>query len=243
MQWQDDAVVLAVRRHGETSAIVDLMTQSHGRHSGLVRGASSRVLRPILQIGNHVQATWRGRLDEHLGHYRLEAKALRASQWMSQVHCLFALQILTSHTRLLAPREDSPRIYDALNHVLNQQGSIERIGECVVRFELLLLEELGFGLDLRTCASTGESDDLVYVSPRSGHAVSRRASEPYVDRLLPLPSFLHTEEGLSDIEVNDICDAMILTGFFLTHRVYSPRNLIFPSQRESLYNLLKGMKE
>ena len=239
MNWDDDGVVLSVRRHGETSAVVDLLTSKHGRHSGLVRGASSRSLRAVLQIGNLVQARWRGRLDEHLGHFNLEAKDLRASRWMVDSHCLFALQTLASHVRLLAPRDPSPRIYASLNHILDQHGSLMRIGESIVRFELLLLEELGFGLDLRVCASTGISENLTYVSPRSGRAVSEDAAKPYMSRLLRLPVFLSSIESDLESGMGEICDGLSLTGFFLQRNVYSPRNLRLCTERESLCNIFK----
>ena len=244
MQWRDDGIVVSVRRHGETSAIVDLLTSVRGRHSGLVRGASSAPKRAILQIGNHVDAVWRGRLDEHLGFYTLESKQMRASRWMDEGYSLFALQTLAAYIRLLPPREESPRIYSALCEILDSQISLRKVGEQVVRFELLLLEQLGFGLDLRSCASTGKTDDLIYVSPRSGQAVSRDAGAPYIDRLLPLPKFLFSDDSELSISLFDIYTGLDLTGFFLQRRIYDSRpEHTLPTERESLYKILKNTKD
>ena len=238
MEWQDEAIIIAAREHGETSAIVELMTRAHGRHLGLVRGARAREMRPILQTGNQVSVTWRGRLEEHLGHYRLEAKNFRAAELMGSAPVLFALQTLAAHIRLLAEREDAPRIYESLNHVLDCMDGAQKAAELTVRFELTLLQELGFGLDLSRCAATGKCDDLVYVSPRSAKAVSKEAGAPWAGRLLTLPPFLRDEAEKARAE--DLCAGLDLTGFFLNRYVHGPRGLSLPAERDSLYALFKS---
>ena len=184
MQWTDEGIVLGTRRHGETSLILELMTEGHGRHLGLVRGGRSRRLQPMLQPGNTVRATWRARLDEHLGNYTVEATTLRAARLIESAVGLYGVQALASLIRLLPERDPHAQIFTALAGVLDWLDDPVVAGALIVRFELRMLEELGFGLDLERCAATGTNDDLAYVSPKTGRAVSRSAGEPYHDRLL-----------------------------------------------------------
>jgi len=181
MEWIDEGIVLGVKRHGETSIILELMTRAHGRHLGLVRGGSGPRLRGILQPGNAVRATWRARLDEHLGHYLVEAANLRAAGFLDKAHALHGVTHLAALCRLLAEREPHTAVYDALQAILDRLEEQRAVAPMIARFELDFLAELGFGLDLAACAATGAKDELVFVSPRSGRAVSRAAGEPYRD--------------------------------------------------------------
>jgi len=232
MEWTDEGVVLGAKRHGETSAILELMTHAHGRHLGLVRGGSSARLRGILQAGNAVRATWRARLDEHLGHYAVEASNLRAAGFLSAAHAVYGVIYLAALCRLLAEREPHASLYEALQAILDHLGDRRAAAPMIARFELDFLAELGFGLDLVTCAATGAKDDLVYVSPRSGRAVSRGAGEAYRDKLMRLPEFLHGEHAPQTAE--DLADAFALTGFFLERHAFAPRGLSFPEARTHL---------
>jgi DNA repair protein RecO (recombination protein O) len=229
MEWIDEGIVLGVKRHGETSIILELMTRTHGRHLGLVRGGSGPRLRGILQLGNAVRATWRARLDEHLGHYLVEAANLRAAGFMDKAHALHGVTHLAALTRLLAEREPHTAIYDALQDILDRLDDPRAVAPMIARFELDFLAELGFGLDLAACAATGVKDDLIFVSPRSGRAVSRAAGEPYRDKLMRLPLFLRQQTASP--APGDLVDAFVLTGFFLDRHAFAPRGLTLPEAR------------
>src|SRR5271168_2195401 len=192
MQWTDEGIVLGVKRHGETSVILELMTLERGRHLGLVRGGVGTRLRGVLQPGNSLRATWRARLDEHLGNYVVEAINLRAAVYLPSAHAVHGVTHLAALCRLLAEREPHAAIYQALEMVLDHLDDPRVAAPMIARFELDFLAELGFGLDLGSCAATGATSDLIYVSPRSGRAVSRAAGEVYRDKLLRLPAFLGT---------------------------------------------------
>ena len=237
MHWTDDGIIIGTRRHGETSLIVELMTAGHGRHLGLVRGGRSRKQQPVLQPGNSVAATWRARLDEHLGNYMIEPTAMRAARLIAGPSGLYAIQCLAGLMRLLPERDPHPSIHAALAAVVDHLEDPAVAGELVVRFELRMLEELGFGLDLERCAATGTSDDLAYVSPKTGRAVSRLAGAPYRDRLLALPAFLNRSPG-GRPPAADILAAFRLTGYFLDRHVYEPRGLRPPEARASFLALL-----
>jgi DNA repair protein RecO (recombination protein O) len=230
MQWTDDGVVLGVRKHGEASAILELMTREHGRHLGLVRGGGGRRLRPVLQPGNCVSATWRARLDEHLGHYMVEGTELAAAEFLALAHAVYGVTHLASLCRHLPERDPHPRIHAALLDVLGSLTDARACGPEIVRFELGLLAELGFGLDLERCAATGQRDDLAYVSPRSGRAVSRAAGLPWEPRLLRLPAFLHEPAGLRP-SAADLADGFAVTGFFLERHLFEPRGMGAPDAR------------
>lgn len=230
MEWRDEGIVLGTRRHGETSAILEVMTRAHGRHLGIVRGGRSRRLQPVLQAGNRVELVWRARLDEHLGTYSAEPVALNAARLIDSACAVYALQTLAGHLRLLPERDPHPGLFEALAVMIDHLADPAAAAELVVRFELLVLEELGFGLDLSACAATGTRDDLAYVSPKSGRAVSRAAGEPWRDRMLPLPAFLgrgqRVRAGAADIDA-----AFRMTGYFFTRHVYEPRGLAEPESR------------
>ena len=232
MQWTDEGIVLGIKRHGEANAILELMTCEHGRHLGLVRGGAGSRLRPVLQPGNRISSTWRARLDEHLGLYTVESLDARAASFLPVPHALYGVTHLAALCRLLPERDPHPQIHDALDEVLDSLLDPRRAAPDVVRFELQLLAELGFGLDLATCAASGSEADLVYVSPKSGRAVSRQAGEPWKGRLLALPAFLDDAEA-GEPSPQDIADAYALTGFFLVRHVLEPRGLGLADARAS----------
>jgi DNA repair protein RecO (recombination protein O) len=229
MQWTDEAIVLGVKRHGETSVILELMTQERGRHLGLVRGGSGTRLRGVLQPGNSLRATWRARLDEHLGHYAVEGTNLRAAHFLDAAHAVHGVTHLAALCRLLAEREPHTGIYGVLEAILDGLDDPRVAGPSIARFELALLAELGFGLDLEACAATGATADLVYVSPRSGRAVSRVAGEAYREKLLALPAFLRDAETAATAA--ELEDAFALTGFFLDRHAFAPRGQTLPEAR------------
>jgi len=241
MDWSDEGIIIGTRRHGETSLIVELMTARHGRHLGLVRGGRSRSQRPVLQSGNSVAATWRARLDEHLGNYTLEAATFRAARLMEAPAGLYGLQVLAALVRLLPERDPHPGLYTALVTLVDLLDDPVLAAGLLVRFELGVLDELGFGLDLERCAATGLNDDLAYVSPKSGRAVSRSAGDPYRDRMLPLPGFLLGAPGGREA-AEDLAAAFRLTGFFLARHVYEPRGIAPPDARARLLAIVAAAK-
>jgi DNA repair protein RecO (recombination protein O) len=238
MQWSDEGVVLGVRAHGETAAVVELFTRRHGRHLGLVYGGRSRRLRPVLQVGNHVDATWKARLADNLGHFALELRSGIAALLMEDAAALTAMTSMAALARLLPERDPHANLYEITLFVLGYLGDRAVWPALVVRWELALLEELGFGLDLATCAATGTSADLVYVSPNSGRAVSAEAGEPYRERLLALPQFLRGGAA-GDVSAADVLAGFALTGHFLDARVLAPRNLKMPEARSRLLSYLR----
>jgi DNA repair protein RecO (recombination protein O) len=239
MQWSDEAVILGSRSHGETSLILEVLTRGHGRHLGIVRGGRSRRLAPSLQPGNLAEITWRARLESHLGTFAVEAGDLRAAAMFGSPAALYAFATLAAHLRLLAEREPHPALYDAFR-VLGEHLSEPAIAApLVLRFELALLAELGFGLDLSACAATGVREDLAFVSPKSGRAVSAAAGEPYSGRLFVLPPFLVQGQGQGREmpAAPEIAAGFRLTGFFLSRHVHEPRGLEMPEARERFLSL------
>jgi DNA repair protein RecO (recombination protein O) len=231
MEWTDEGIVLGARRHGEANAILEVMTQTHGRHLGLVRGGAGSRMRPVLQPGNAVRATWRARLDEHLGHFAIEGLRLRAADLLMAAHALYGVTHLAALCRLLPERDPHPLVHAELIAALDCMDDPIAVAVAVARFELMLLAELGFGLDLSRCAATGAADDLGYVSPKSGRAVSRCAGEPWHDRLLPLPAFL-LDDAPARPSSGELADGFAVTGFFLGRYVFEPRGQHAPDARE-----------
>ncbi|RLP25382.1 DNA repair protein RecO [Mesorhizobium sp. YM1C-6-2] len=237
MEWRDEGIILGTRRHGETSAILEVMTRAHGRHLGLVRGGRSRKQQPVLQAGNRVDIIWRARLDEHLGTFQVEALDLNAARLFDSAAAIYGLQTLAGHLRLLPERDPHERLYETLGLVIEHLDDPAAAGELLVRFEIMMLDELGFGLDLSECAATGARADLAYVSPKSGRAVSRGAGEPWRDRMLTLPAFL-LEAGLR-ADNRAMEDAFRLTGFFFSRHVYEPRGFAEPEARAAFLGALR----
>jgi DNA repair protein RecO (recombination protein O) len=232
MEWTDEGIVLGSRRHGEANAILEVMTRGHGRHLGLVRGGAGSRLRPMLQPGNGVRVTWRARLDEHLGHYAVEGLTLRAASFLGLAHAVYGVTHLAALCRLLPERDPHEAVHDALAGVLDHIEERMVAAALIARFELDLLGELGFGLDLAQCAVTGARAELAYVSPKSGRAVSRQAGAPWDERLLRLPPFLCEAAVLGTPAASDLADAFTLTGFFLARNVTEPRGAGLPPERD-----------
>ena len=237
MDWADEGIVLSVRPHGETSAIVEIFTRERGRHMGLVKGGRSRLRRPILQPGNHVDAVWRARLEEHLGQFTVELKHGYAAEVLMQPMALAGLSTLTAMARLLPERDPHGNLYEISLFVLGFLDDDHVWPSLLARWELTLLEELGYGLDLERCAATGVKDELIYVSPKSGRAVSRTSGEPYKDKLLRLPEFLKGG-GQGETSYEDVVLALELLGYFYHKHVFQPRGLEVPDVRSRLLNYL-----
>src|SRR6476620_3749160 len=182
MEWTDEGIVLGTRRHGEANAILEVMTREHGRHLGLVRGGMGSKQRPVLQPGNTVRTVWRARLDEHLGHYTVEPLRLHGASMLAASHVVYGVTHLAAWCRLLPERDPHPEVHEHLVAMLDHLDDPASAARLVVHFELLMLAELGFGLDLSSCVSTGQGTEVSYVSPKSGRAVSRAAGEPWQDR-------------------------------------------------------------
>ncbi len=215
MEWRDQGVLLQVRKHGENAAIIEVFTEKHGRHTGVVRGASSRKMRPILQPGTQLDVTWRARLEDHLGSYTVEPLRSRAVAVMSERLTLAGLNAVCALLAFALPeREEHAVLYHNSIALFDLIGNTDAWTLAYLRWELALLEELGFGLDLRCCAVTGARDDLAYVSPKSGRAVSAEGAGKWADRLLPLPLCLLGQGPAHDAEITD---GLRLTGHFLQH--------------------------
>ena len=240
MQWSDKAIIIGVRRHGETSVVAEVMTFEHGRHLGLVRAGRSRSMQPVLQPGNEVELTWRARLDEHLGEFKMEPVRLRAARLMEAATSVYGVQAMGALLRLLPERDPHPHLYEALDVILENLHDPSDAGELFVRFEIAVLNDLGFGLDLAECVATGTREDLAYVSPKSGRAVSRAAGAPYADRMLALPGFL-AQGGAADYD--SLLAAFRMTAFFLHRHVYEPRGIDLSTARDGFVQAaLKALK-
>ncbi len=240
MEWTDDGIVLGLRPFGENGAILEALTREHGRHLGLVRGAMSKRLKGALEPGNAVKLQWRGRLDQQLGGYTVELAAARAAQFFDDALKLCGLGSACAVCASMLPeRELHARVFDALDALL--MSVAEQVSplwvEDYVRFELILLEDLGFGLDLAHCAVTGSQEGLRFVSPKTGRAVSEAAAAPYRERLLRLPRFL-TPEAETAV-ANDLVDGLALTTFFL-ERVALEHGAALPQARARFAERLAG---
>lgn len=216
MDWRDQGALLSVRKHGETSVIIDVFTQDHGRHAGVVRGGTSRKIAPILQPGAQLDVTWRARLEEHIGSYTVEPLRSRATI-LSDRTALSGLNAITALLGFALPeRESHPALYDRTQAMLDLLGVNAAWPTAYLKWELALLDDLGFGLDLSECAVTGARDDLAYVSPKTGRAVSAEGAGEWADRLLPLPPELL---GVGDGSLENVLDGLVTTGHFLTRGV------------------------
>jgi len=243
MRWSDDALVLSVRRHGESSLLVHLLTRSHGRHAGLVRGGQRPKARIPYQIGNRLSVTWSARLAEHLGFLQgelVEGNAARLIDAPPRLACLAAAAALADAA--LPEREPHPRAYQGLIALLDALEADAGWASTYVAWEMVVLAELGFGLDLERCAATGLTDDLAYVSPRTGRAVSQAAGEPYRERLLALPPFLRADAAAAAVSVPaDVLAGLALTGHFLERRAFAPHGRALPAARTRFVDVLKQL--
>jgi DNA repair protein RecO (recombination protein O) len=238
VEWRDAGIVLGLRRHGENAVVLEMMTRAHGRHLGVVRNGRSRTMQPVLQPGNHVDALWRARLEEHLGEWKIEPVDLRAATYMHSSVALYGLNHLAQLTRLLPERDPHPAIFEALAVIGENLTEAPLAAPLLIHYELAILAELGFGLDLSECAATGAQNELVYVSPKSGRAVSRVAGEPWHDRLFRLPTFLAgTVEIVPDWA--EIEAGFALTAYFFERHVYGPRGMPPPEARGAFIAALR----
>ena len=230
ISWEDQGIILAVRRFGEHDAIITLLTENQGRHAGIVKGGSGKRGRSLLQPGNLVKAWWRARLDEHLGTFTLEGLKAYAADAMSAADVLAGLSALCAMAEATLPeREPHAAVYRHTLHLL-EHLSVPGWETHYVLWELALLRDMGYGLDLTVCAATGVIDDLAYVSPRTGRAVSRAAGAPYVPRLLALPAFLRDAAGEGG--PSEISQGLALTGHFFEALVFRPHRQEIPASRQ-----------
>ena len=213
MEWRDTGVLLSSRRHGESSAIIDVFTPEHGRHAGVVRGGTSRKIAPILQPGAQLDLAWRARLEDHLGAFSVEPVRSRAALVMDSRLALAGLNAVTALLSFCLPeREVHTTLYHRSVQLLDLLGQDDIWSLAYLKWELALLEDMGYALDLSACAVTGATTDLAYVSPKSGRAVSRSAAGEWANRLLPLPEVMLNTGTASDAEIQE---ALKTTGHFL----------------------------
>ncbi len=228
----DEAILLSARPHGETAAIVTLLTAEHGCHAGMVPGGQGRRGQVSLQPGNHVQAAWRARLLDHLGTYTLEVVTAHAAPWLDHPEVLNIMAAACAVTEAALPeRQPMPGVYAGLSALFSLSDA-DLWGPLYVKWELGLLKALGYGLDLSRCAVSGESENLSHVSPRTGRAVSIGAAQPYRNRLLTLPAFLL---GSGTWTAEDVLQGLDLTGHFLARHVFAhAHSRMQPAQTDEL---------
>ena len=238
MEWADDAFVLAARTHGEAGALVELLTEARGRFAAHVAGGASRRMKPFLQPGARVRAEYRARTSEHLGSVQLEPVGEGPSALFDDPLALTGLSSAAAVTAAALPeREPHPGVFAAFEALTSAFAAPDVWPAVYVRFEAGLLEELGFGLDLSRCAVTGSADDLAWVSPRTGRAVSRDAGAAYADRLLRLPPFMLGSQG--GLAAGDVGAGLELTARFLERDVFGPLNRPLPPARVWLSDALE----
>ena len=213
MEWRDQGILLSARRHGETSAIIEVFTPERGRHAGIVRGGTSRKIAPILQPGAQLDIAWRARLEDHIGAFTVEPVRSRAALAMHDRLSLAGLNAVTGLLAFALPdREAHPPLYRRTEALLDLLGQGDLWPLAYLQWEVSLLDELGYGLDLSVCAVTGRTSGLVFVSPKTGRAVTREGAGEWVDKMLPLSPILRGEGDASDA---DIALAFKTTGYFL----------------------------
>ncbi|MEN9408914.1 MAG: hypothetical protein RL216_888 [Pseudomonadota bacterium] len=236
MEWRDEGALLSVRPHGESAAIIEVFTAEHGRHAGVVRGGTSRRIAPVLQPGAQLAVTWRARLDDHIGSFTVEPLRSRTAL-LSDRLALAGMSAVCAMLRVaLAERDPHPLLWRATMPLLDALDRGADWPPDYLRWELLLLEEMGFGLDLATCAVTGSRDDLTYVSPKTGRAVSRAGAGDWADRLLPLP---HVLMGQGTGTPAEIAAGLAVTGHFLQRELGPLLNgRPLPEARARLLDLL-----
>ena len=244
LEFTDEALILTVDKFGEYDAIVHLFTPTYGLCRGVVKRGLTSKLRADMQPATLVQATWKARLAEHLGTITLEAKHSYAARVMHDPLKLSAVGSVTSLLACaLAERDAHPELYSQsisfLQHVAANVAPLIWLAE-YVRLELALLEQAGFGLDLERCAATGQQQDLVYVSPKSGRAVSQLAGKPYHARMLPLPKFIRDQTHLPDT-FDEVRAGIALTGYFLEGRLLPALHRHPPALRTHFVQLLNRL--
>ncbi len=241
MEWRDIGFVLTARRHGESALIVELLTCEHGRHAGLVRGGQSPRRRALLQSGNAVAVTWRGRLPEHLGTVECELIRAHAARFLEHPGRLAALAAAAALVAVALPeREPHGDVYLSFAGLIDRLDSADAWPRHYIAWERDLLAALGFGLDLSCCTVTGTTDDLAYVSPRTGRAVSRDAGRPYHDKLLTLPDFLYRD---TPADAAGIVAGLALTGHFLRYHLLLPQQRELPEARGRLVEQMRRATE
>ena len=217
MEWRDQGILLSTRRHGETSAIIEVFTPEHGRHAGVVRGGASRKIAPHLQPGAQLDLVWQARLEDHIGSFRVEPVRSRAASALGERLALAGLNAVTGLLGFCLPeREPHPELYRHTEQLLDLLDQPDLWPLAYLKWEVRLLHEMGYALELDRCAVTGTQEDLIYVSPKSGRAVSRGAAGEWADRLLPLPPVLR---GTGDAPDQEIADSFVTTGYFLTQHL------------------------
>jgi DNA repair protein RecO (recombination protein O) len=238
MEFEDDAFVLSARPFGEAGAIVELLTARHGKYAAHVAGGASRKMKPFLQAGAQVLVRYRARVSDQLGSASLEPVGEGPSALFDDALALAGLSAAAAVAAGALPeREPHPGAYLAFEALANALAHTDYWPAVFVRFEAGLLQELGFGLDLEKCAATGTTEDLAFVSPKTGRAVSRAAAEPYAGKLLPLPAFLST--GGIPADDAELRQGLDLTGYFLERHVFWPHNKPLPPARARLIESLQ----
>jgi len=235
MEWQDNGIILKMSPHGEGKAVVAIFTENHGRHLGYIRGTKKQSA--FLQPGSLISCRWQARLEEHLGSWTVEPQRSIYSRLMGSPPLLAALTSACTWVELtLAEREAHLGLYSAFKECLEQMDATDGLVR-YVHFEIRLLQELGFGLDFSQCAASGDTSDLIYVSPRTGRAVCRREGEAYKERLLSLPHFL--VENYANVPIKDIVAGLELTSYFLERFVLTQMNKAMPEARLRLTKILR----
>lgn len=237
MEWQDQGVLLSVRRHGESAAIIEVLSEHHGRHAGLVRGGGARKNAALLQTGTQLSLTWRARLEDQLGSFTVELLRSRAAALLADRQKLYAFNAISAmFVRYLPEREPNRDLYNGFIDLLTRLQGDDFWQHRFCRLELELLESLGYGVDLSSCAVSGQTDDLTHVSPKSGRAVSRESAHGWEDRLLQYPAFLQ-QETLARITPAEFKASLLLSGHFFEKWIpSSPAGL--PESRRRLLEVV-----
>ncbi len=235
MQFTGEGLIIGTRKHGETSIIAEIMIADKGRYFGIVRGGRSKRLRPVLQLGNNVEVTWRARLEDHLGVFNIELIKARAANMIFDKQSLYLGQLLCSHLRLLPERYAQNNLLEMTINLLDNYEDNRLLAIDLAKYELFLLEELGFGLDLYSCAISGETTGLSHISPKTGRAVTLENAKPYIERLLPLPPFFISDENASK---TDIANGFNITKHFLAKHIWNVRQIDAPTTRQQIIDLL-----
>lgn len=240
--WEDTGFIVSVRSHGNASAVISVLTEHHGRHAGYVKAALASKNKSLYDLGNEVEVDWASRLEGSLGSFKVQMKHPYPARYLDEPLKLLAIQSMCAMVDMaLAEREQHPAVYQGIR-VFYDNLDTDVWLETYLYFEMALLKEMGFGLDLRVCASTGEGDGhdsqkLIYVSPKSGRAVSQSAGEPYKDKLLPMPRFMIGKVGETDVETRqDVMNGFDMLGYFFEHRVFTQTYQQMPDARVRFVN-------